>query len=324
VTLYALPLASVEQTLAVGDVVPRAVVGSATTDASGSYAISITNWSAVLSDADSNNIVNLELDAFSPAAQSEWAGFDFPRQVVTLSDGSLALAVADPDGNGGVDLTAQQANLNMTYVPRSPRPSCGIETLVADLGGKNSIVGAGYSKLAASPKISFTYGSGQESSLGVAIANSDGTWSAKGTVDRSSTDTQGWTTQNDSTFFKTEFRFGDFHEPCAPNRVRARFWMAGASHTSGSNGEFTVTNPADNCVHEDAGAPFTKKHESQYNYGGGVGIQTDIGIDLSVQTGWSTSDSLKMVAPSTTAVRLCGLSGPPANGPKKLQFIPLP
>src|SRR5215472_7893200 len=83
------------------------------------YSISISNWPRIFNSEDTNNIVNLELLAFTGNALSEAATFDFPRQVVTQSDGSPALAVSDPDGNnGGVDLTPQQANLTMTFASR--------------------------------------------------------------------------------------------------------------------------------------------------------------------------------------------------------------
>jgi hypothetical protein len=88
-------------------------------------------------------------------------------------------------------------------------------------------------------------------------------------------------------------------------------------------GEFTVTDPANNCVHEDPGAPFTKDHFSQFTFTGGATLTGDIGIDLSARTGWSTNGSLTMKAPSTTGLRLCGLAGAPAsNSAKKLEFVP--
>jgi len=62
VTLYAWPALD---NLNVGDTTQRDVVGTATTNATGGYSISITNWGAIALDVDSHNVVNLELLAFT-------------------------------------------------------------------------------------------------------------------------------------------------------------------------------------------------------------------------------------------------------------------
>jgi hypothetical protein len=84
-----------------------------------------------------------------------------------------------------------------------------------------------------------------------------------------------------------------------------------------------VTNPANDCVHEDGGATFTKHRTDQYTFAAGANLSGVVGIDLSAQTGWSTNVQASMQAPATNAVRLCGLKDAPAGNPNKLQFIPL-
>lgn len=321
VTLYAYPPDSVEQTINVGDAYPRAVVGSATTNSSGYYSISISNWPGILNSEDQNNIVNLELLAFSPAGLSEAATIDFSRQVVTQSDGSLALAVSDPDGNGGgVDLTPQPGDLAMEYWPRPQVAGCGIEHLIQNFGGKTVRVGAGMTKNGGN--ISFVYGKGETSQLGVAVAKSGGGWQASGSIDKSSTDTQDWGNPvHTSTFFRTEFAYGKFSVECYGNKVHARWWRGGATKADGSSLEFTPI--ASNCVAEGPNDTYTKYRQVQMKFTKGADLSSAIGIDLSAQTGWSTSAELKMKQPSSSPTgqfKLCGSHGPPAHDPKRLEI----
>jgi len=88
VTIHAWPDQSIVQSLKVGQVVPWVFVGTATTDASGHYAISLPV--AKLMPESSDGVVNLEADTSS-------AGYSFPV-VVTKNAGNAFLA-ADPVAN---------------------------------------------------------------------------------------------------------------------------------------------------------------------------------------------------------------------------------
>ncbi|HEX2322297.1 MAG TPA: hypothetical protein VHJ18_25225 [Streptosporangiaceae bacterium] len=68
---------------------------------------------------------------------------------------------------------------------------------------------------------------------------------------------------------------------------------------------------------------------TQIRFGTGVTISGDLGgLDLSAQTGWSTTEEIKMQAPPASSysngVRLCGLHDTPPNAPGKLEFILAP
>jgi hypothetical protein len=92
VSLYAWPDSKVVAALRPGQIVPRRLVGSAITAASGSYAIRIAVPKALLSSAGKDGIVNLEV--FS-ATGSGFASFSFPRRIARMKNGRLAMGNAE-------------------------------------------------------------------------------------------------------------------------------------------------------------------------------------------------------------------------------------
>ena len=320
VFLYADPPPSFWASIVPGQVVPRDLIGTANTGASGAYSISVSNWPAVLADADSNGVVNLAVESYPKVGVSGLsARFNFSRQVVTMADGSLALAV-DPysDGsNGGVDLTAQQADLAMhpTSTPGIP-PPCGLEVLIADVGQRLVTVGGGFTQVSG-VHMDFKYGEGQESALGVGVNLGNGTWGLDGTVDKQQTSDnfQGWGSHTSSTFFRTDFEWGQFAESCSGGEEHAMHWNGGASHSSPAA---PAVNTA-NCVHEDAGSNWTQDFSNATTYAGGASVSGDIGINLSAHTGYSHTGAIHIH--NDNAGRLCGTNSKPALTPKRLVFI---
>jgi len=134
--LYADPNASWYNTARPGDVVPRDLIGTGTTDSQGRFSISTSAWSALASDADSTGIVNLAVEAWpivGPSGLS--ARFPFSRQLITVN-GSPALAV-DPFAEDTTqrDLTPQQVNLTMIPTSTVPQPpTCGQEVWKKNIG----------------------------------------------------------------------------------------------------------------------------------------------------------------------------------------------
>jgi hypothetical protein len=224
VVLYAWPVTSVVSEIRPGQRVPLKIVGSAVTSASGRYAIRVTSPAALLSSAERDGTVNLEIITTTRAG---WDVFSFPRRLVPTAHGTV-LAVAS-DGTAA-RMAPQVANLHLMRANhhliraapgRIAGPSkccqCGQLSPVKNLGPQWSTVGATYSHVTG-VKMSFTYGNGQRSSLGVAVSSSGsfGTWTASGVHDQSSTSSESFPTFTGATsnYYRTEFVYEKYLVEC--------------------------------------------------------------------------------------------------------------
>jgi hypothetical protein len=155
VTIHAWPDQSIVQSLKIGQVVPWVLVGTATTDASGHYAISLPV--AKLMPESSYGVVNLEADTNS-------AGYSFPV-VVTRNGGNEFLAT-DPVAN----------------ITKSDASHCnGAWNYYASLGKHEATVGETYVP-GNQAKQQFTYLKGQSSAegIGFSISGKGGSFSEDG------------------------------------------------------------------------------------------------------------------------------------------------
>ena len=222
VTLYAWPDPAVIAALKPGQQVPLKPVGSAVSSASGRYAIAVTRWSAVRAAA-SNDVVNLEVIAvFGRRADV----FSFPRTLVA----GPALATGQARA---LSLAPQRANLSLASgpAPQSDQPPCGYTYLIKRYRPRWVVVGATYSKVPG-VSMSFTYGYGQNSSLGVGVSATSETsgFSENGTYSISTEASESWPTQRNakSTLYKTEFSYGLYGVVCRGYQTKPTGWDAGA------------------------------------------------------------------------------------------------
>jgi hypothetical protein len=308
VTLYAWPRQSVVAALKAGAVVPMRAIGSGTSTSSGRYAISVSNWKAVRASAD-GNVVNLEVIAVQGR---RGASFTFPR-LLTGAAGSWTLAVDSKAPTP--DRAPQQAALSLRSGPSGPGsrpnfPPCGQLDKVKYLGKRWTIVGETASRVPG-VKMDFTYGHGQNSSLGVgfSVSGAKGTWTADGTKSVSENGSQGFPTATGAitTLDKTEFKYWNFLEVCVGDKALPTGWAAGSSHGHGG-----APNAA-HCVSELAGSHFTKDTTTSWTFSSGVSLADIIGINLSAQTGYDATASVTYHFPQHRF--LCGKNDDPGGAP---------
>jgi hypothetical protein len=310
VILYAWPNQHVTAALKPGQQVPLTRLGSAVTSGSGQYAIRVSDPGSLKASLN-NGMVNMEVISTGRAG---WGAFSFPRRMVTTSRG-MAFA------SNRAGLASQLANMRLLANSSNshvvPNSACGLLHFLSSFGNKATTVGGMWSNV---PGVSmtFTYGTGQSSSLGVAIKGTvqGSTWQASGTHSMSSTTSIGFPTRSGAgsgNHFRTEFVYGLYAVQCAGQQTQATNFAGGATVAAS-----TIPN-ATNCVTFQAGSSFHKTTTSAFNYTGGVEISGDIGIDLSAQTGYSTTAELTYTFSQTR--NLCGENAPPASNnpaPKRI------
>ena len=303
VILYAWPRQAVLDALPKGADVPLRVVGSAISTSTGQYAITVSNWKAVRASAD-GNVVNLEVRALSGRVG---AAFFFPRMLVGTTLGP-ALAVDNEARHQS--LTPQQANLALIRGPsrKPPGPPCPTAK-VKWLGKRWTTVGITASKVNA-VKMSFNYASGQNSSLGVGFSATDGkgSWSQNGTMSVTESGTSGFTPTKGkvTTVEKTKFKYWKF-ENCLG------FYAHVTGYAGGTEGVHVGVPRATHCDSWSAGSKWTKSTTTAWKFSGGVGIAYYLGINLSSQTGYSTTASITWHFGHHTF--LCGKNDDPGGSP---------
>jgi hypothetical protein len=259
-------------------------IGTAHTAASGSYAIRVTSPAAIRASEARDGSVNLELITSSPAGFAE---LSFHRQL------------AAPRMDSSTLMAPQTANLRLmpaSVIPRSRHIQCGQLHEVHSYGARTTTVGATYSHVPG-VRMHFTYGNGQSSSLGVGVSSSgaDGTWSQSGTHSVSSDSSESFPTFSGATSKqdRTEFVYKEFRVECGGLQTQATSFAGGATTAA------TSPPSAGFCVTQAVGTTFTKHSTSAYTFTGGVSLSGPLGINLSVQTGYSSRAELVLVLQPT-------------------------
>jgi hypothetical protein len=162
--------------------------------------------------------------------------------------------------------------------------------------------------------MNFTYGNGQNSSLGVAVSSSGsyGSWSGSGTYSISSTSSESFPAFSGATShrYRTEFVYEKYLVECDGFQTQPKSFAGGATTTG------TSPPSAGYCVVQAAGSTFRKSSSSAYTFSGGVGITSAIGINLSAHTGYNASAELTYHF--TQRRDLCGTSGYPGGTPRRI------
>jgi len=304
VTLYAWPSQAVTAAVKIGAQVPLTVLGSATSSSSGSYSIAPTNLASLRASADPNGIVNLEVLA---VYHGHTTLYYFPRTLVTTAGG---LRLAANSQAAKPQLAPQQANLSLNLSRRAanPRLDCGTQVPIATWNNIEGVLGAEYSHLD-SVKMGFVYSTGQSSKLGAAV--SSGAWSASGTYSIDGGSSQTWPGENvaDGYVRYTHFTYTEYTNECGTLSTHVTNWEGSDITVAGG-----ISKAAD-CQPEYAPTTVTLRSSTAWDFGGGVEISGEIGINLSAQTGYSTSLEESYDFTNTAVVDyLCGYTGPPNGG----------
>ncbi|MDR1635183.1 MAG: hypothetical protein LBS27_09760 [Bifidobacteriaceae bacterium] len=164
-----------------------------------------------------------------------------------------------------------------------------------------------------------TYTSGSSSQLGWATSatGKNGSWKSSGTRIKSSTATQGFPTKTGKLKYvpRTRFMYGK-HRISITCLMQTRHEYRVESYAGGDysyNASSMPTTKRANCVQEWKGSWFEKTSTTATKWTNGVSASAVIGIDLSIQTGFSSTTKIKYKFAGPAA--LCGANAPPGGSP---------
>ncbi len=295
VTIHAWPDQSIVQSLKVGQVVPWVFVGTATTDASGHYAISLPV--AKLMPESSDGVVNLEADTSS-------AGYSFPV-VVTKNAGNAFLA-ADPVAN----------------ITRTDTSHCnGVWQYYASLGKHEATVGETYVP-GNQAKQQFTYLRHQSSAegIGFSVSGDNGSFSEDGTYSWSVSYREKWGAfgPHHSVLYRTQFHYGEYRCNLGEGiyhgfMQHVNGYAGGATHETPHSVPHT---PSRFCVPQDKTSAPQSNNTAAVTWTKSLGIHAGLGFHASVETGFDTSAQITYTY--IHAGSLCGWKDNPGGSPKQL------
>ncbi|NQX16603.1 hypothetical protein [Rathayibacter sp. VKM Ac-2857] len=320
VSLEAWPAGASLGALSTGDPVNTYTAGADITGPNGEYSISFDDPSQLPAYADSTGTVNFVVQA---AVGGSVTTFDLSRKLPSSLSASAAPTVApleaqsDPGTNNSA--SAESSNAKADPQVAAGQVGCGW-ALVQNLGPKWVQVGEAYTAIGTSA--SFNYTSSASSQLGVGVSQSGnaGTWSASGTNSVSSSSSVGMPTVSGASgrLWKTQFNYGKFGYACAGSGYQ-NYQTKATSFAGGSTWSTAASPPsATYCVTQAAGSSFTKNSTSATTFSAGAAV--GLGINMSAQTGFSTSTALTFSFSATH--KLCGSNAYPGNSPARLVAKP--
>jgi hypothetical protein len=317
--------------------VPWKVIGQGKTNSKGRYSIVVSGAGLRQADAYSfskKHVVNLEVAAFfKPKGAAHWFSRLYLRGHLSATRGESAvpavgtaamaptvvnLSLAVPDIPASVMKAAEQANPD-AFKPGNPY-YCLEHIYTRDLGAQSTVVGSTYSNMA-NVSMGFTYGYGQNSSLGVAISvipPQGFKYSGALGLDMVSAGWSDSVSSNigipyeghsgyDNTKYLTKFTYRLYLEPCNGLSVEPTGFAGGSSEQNGIPGF-----PSENKWCEHYGAtppndPIALNDSTAYQFSAGVNISYWLGINLSSQTGYDSNAAATYELPK--GGYLCGTTG---------------
>ncbi|MEV6500091.1 DNRLRE domain-containing protein [Streptomyces prunicolor] len=191
-------------------------------------------------------------------------------------------------------------------------------SLKKKLGERWVIAGQTYSATTG-VKHTFEYSRGADSSLGVGVSTSGayGSFTGSGSVSKSSSVTMDYPeyANHKGVYYKTEYSYGKYLMTCGMGgrgstisqhyEVRARGYYGGAKTST------AYIPTAKHCAYQQKDTKFSRTTSHAITWSDGASLANVIGIDLSVETGYS-SDA--MVLYTFNASRyICGTGGAPGG-----------
>ncbi len=324
------------------------LIGTATTDADGSYTLDVPATFDASAYADTAGVLT-----FSAVVQDgAYVQTDaFQRQVDTSGGRARFVAVGDADQAFSAK-AAQQASAralveaspaSLSFDLASPqtqkvkradsvKAAAGdvhtASTSVSvkdDYGSRWAYVGQ-WASTTSGVTAKFHYNRSASSSLGVAVSTSGkaGTFKADGTRSRSSDATVGFakTTGKGSFKFRTQFHYQKrLYTTCTAGwtcsskyKIEPVSWRGGASTLN------RTIPSATKCVPHDKGTDHSQKATKAYTFKAGVSNAGMTTVELSAQSGFSST--VRQDVHFTKAGRLCGRTGYPGSAPQVLTARP--
>jgi hypothetical protein len=363
--VFAEPAPNVMKRVKHGHNEPFALIARGRSAKNGNYAITLDKAGLAEARADSfssEHVVNLEIAAFDASLGAQ---FWFPRELI-LGKNDAVDALTNPEIAG--DAAKAKApevvtlNLRKTSVPSSadkglvppsvakalarwsaqpenskipyPPPACLEHVLEPRYGGTygnigpiETVVGATYSNMQ-DVTMDFTYGDGQNSTLGAAISIDPPinfkNWgplgldfTAGGTVEVSSDGSVPFTTysgyQNHE--YETNFTYQMIFMPCSGFEVQPTGWVGGSKDVA------VGPMPHDsNCLsYNPSSRPIIQDTGTAHTFNAGVDIKFWIEFNLSSATGYDQDAEVQYTLPN--GGYLCGTTGyPQSEAPGNLIF----
>jgi hypothetical protein len=296
VDLYAWPSDQVLKGLKGGATVPRKLIATATSNSAGKFSLEVSKETLSASAVSSGN-ANLEADAGS----ASW--------FFTVNAKNPAIT---------------SIHLTGVAVSESPDVCIGWQ-FVKEEPPQWATVGQAYIASNATHVVqSFTYSTGQSSTLGVGLSYTGkaGSFSADGTVSTSSSENMYFPSFSDSTLYRTLFTVGLYYTVCGHGgrgKNAGSDLRPGANYMVQSNGWFgageTFEHPktlpkATYCGPQPAGSGMSTNHERAVTWSTGFSIAV-VGFGGQAQTGYDTSAQISL---TFNAPRyLCGTNAIPAK-----------
>jgi hypothetical protein len=322
VDLYAWPSSAVLKAMKPGQMVPRTLLTTATTDSSGQYTLSVPAASLTAAVVD-NGYANLEIDspagiwfmAYQPAKASAAATVNLPPATAKAKTWPCGTEPKRPPFNGG------------TYTQIG-------WWLVKNLPAAEDVVGQGYisgGRQTRGDTVKFTYAEGQNASqtstLGVGLSGYgvNAGYSTTGTNSSTASAFQGFPTETRNSWFKTEFTSAMYRADCvgpayttgvprkkqypktdgcplkytAPSgiwyEVHMCLWKVSSTSWFGGDKVFNpatgVNTPAGNCAFEQQGGGFGHDHGTAVDWATNftIGAAADLkGVNLKADFGTTT------------------------------------
>jgi hypothetical protein len=298
VTIHAWPSQKVDQAVKIGQKVPWVLVGSAMTDASGKYSISIPV--SQLMPESSNGVVNLEAD-------SSAGSVIFP--VVVTKDAGNSFLTHDPVAN-------------ISGAPGPGTFKCHGDWFYQKSMGKHyDTVGQTYVPGNVA-KQQFSYSTSQSSALGVGWSfNGDGdTFSEVGIMGESSSFGESWPTfgPDRSVFYRTEFHYGEY-KCIVPGGIVTGHLQAVNGYAGGAEIKTppgVPPTPSRFCVGQMGGSSPHSNNTTAVTWRKSLGLQSELGFDATSETGYDTG--ARLTYSYLHSGRLCGWADYPGGDPRQL------
>jgi hypothetical protein len=276
------------------------LVGTATTNASGQYSISLP--AAKLAPEATSGVVNLVADT-------------------TSAEEYFPLAISE---NAGDAYLAGSPVINLTATHKNHLPCTGPDEslrYIASLGKHWSTVGQTYVDTNNAHQ-RFSYYEGQSSAIGVGSSNSGsyGSFGADGSYSWTKSGSQGtggsWPSYgpHQAYLYRSEFHFGEYRCYIIGVETKQRIQHVNG-YVGGARHERTTFPriPRGDCVQYDQGYKFYSNNTQAETWRHSWGIHAGLGFDASVETGY---DKDAVVFYHLYAQRdICGTHGDPVPTP---------
>lgn len=323
-TLEVWPANEVLETLQDGETVKLIPVGKATTGEDGQFELRISDEAAVERAADIGGNANFTVSGPNQDSLIDH-NFSAPARA-TARNKAAAMRGSAPEHvslRGQNNRVAGAAGSDSMQAPAMQK-TC-YTTKVATYASRPGIVGASYVQTSG-VKADFDYSASgtTTSSVGVSYGGTYGSYSSSGstTVSSNSTITFPAVGANTKRIHRTAFNIGKFRIYCESGSgtpISTRYQVR-AYQVAGGNYDYipanSLTAPSSNCEYYNPDGGQSLDSTRATNWTNGLSLKSQIGIDLSVTSGYS--GTVKQVWKFTSRRALCGTNGSPAGTPGTL------